>query len=216
MRVDEVRLHDGSVVHIRPVQSGDGPLLAEGFSRLSVESRQLRFLCDKTDLTPGELRYLTEIDHHDHEAIGAIDPVDGRGLGIARYIRSAVDPAEAEVAVAVVDEWQRRGLGTELLSRLADRARQEGIRHFTGLVSGDNVAVTRLLEDRRVGVRVTDREPDSVEYAIALPPRGLGDEIQALLRIFGRRQFRAPDSIQDDSAPLTPEDLKSHGSEPGS
>jgi GNAT superfamily N-acetyltransferase len=216
MTVEEVRLRDGSVVHVRPVQPGDGPLLVDGFSRLSVESRQMRFLSGKTVLTPGELRYLTEVDHHDHEAIGALDPADGRGLGIARYIRNAEDPEEAEVAVAVVDQWQRRGLGTELLNRLADRARQEGVRHFTGLVSADNVAVTKLLADRRVGVRVTDREPDSVEYAIALPPRGLGEELQALLRVFGRRQFKLPVSIRGTSAALTPEDLRGHPPEPGS
>jgi len=216
MRVDVVRLRDGSVVHIRQVQSGDEALLAEGFARLSDESRQLRFLSDKADLTPVELRYLIEIDHHDHEAIGAVDPVDGRGLGVARYIRNVEDTEEAEVAVTVADEWQRRGLGTELLSRLTDRARQEGIRHFTGLVASDNVAVTRLLHDGRVGVRVTERDPDSVEYAIALPPRGLGDEIQALLRIFGRRQLKSPVSIQDTSAPLTPEDPAGQTPELGS
>lgn len=216
MTVDQVRLPDGSVVHVRQVQPGDGPLLVDGFARLSVESRQMRFLSGKTALTPGEVRYLTQVDHHDHEAIGAMDPVDGRGLGIARYIRNAEDPQEAEVAVAVVDQWQRRGLGTELLNRLADRARQEGIRHLTGLVSADNAAVTGLLADRRVGVRVTDLEPDSVEYAIPLPPRGLGDELQALLRVLGRRQFTFPVSMRGTSAALTPEDLKDHAPEPGS
>jgi GNAT superfamily N-acetyltransferase len=215
MKVDVVRLRDGSVVHIRQVQSGDEALLAEGFARLSDESRQLRFLSDKADLTPAELRYLIEIDHHDHEAIGALDPVDGRGLGVSRYIRNTEDTEEAEVAVTVADEWQRRGLGTELLSRLTDRARQEGIRRFTGLVAADNVAVTRLLQDGRVGVRITQRDPDSVEYAIALPPRGLGDEIHALLRIFGRRHFRTPFSIQDTSAHRPPEDLKGHAPERG-
>jgi len=207
MMGNSVSLRDGSVVLIRQVQSGDAPLLADGFARLSSESRRLRFLTGKSNLTSAELRYFTEIDHHDHEALAALNPVDGRGLGIARYIRHAEDPEGAEVAVTVVDEWQRRGLGTELLNRLADRGRQEGIGHFTALVAAENAAVLGLLHDKRTGVRVTHRESDTVEYEITLPPRGLGDGLQALLRAFGRRQLKAPASIRDTLAALTPEDF---------
>ena len=214
MRGNRVLLRDGSAVLIREVRSGDAPLLAEGFARLSYESRQLRFLTGKPNLTPAELRYFTEIDHHDHEALGALNPVDGRGLGIARYIRHVEDREGAEVAVTVVDDWQHRGLGTALLSRLADRARQEGIRHFTALVAADNAAVVRLLQDCRVGFRVTQRESGTVEYEITLPPRGLGAGLQALLRAFGRRQFQPPVSIRDTLAALTPENLMGRG--PGS
>jgi GNAT superfamily N-acetyltransferase len=45
-----------------------------------------------------------------------VNHLDGRGVGIARYIRDAEDPQAAEVAVTVLDHWQRRGLGTELLT----------------------------------------------------------------------------------------------------
>jgi len=180
--------------------------LAEGFSRLGDESRQLRFLSDKSMLTPAELRYFTEIDHHDHEALGAMDPVDGRGLGIARYIRDAGSPERAEVAVAIVDDWQGRGLGTELLSRLADRGRQEGIRHFTALVAAENAAAIGLLEGSRMGVRVTERECGTVEYEITLPSRGLGHELHALLRAFGLARITTLWVHQHD---LTP-DLDPH------
>lgn len=188
MRGDTVVLRDGSTVLIRAVVPEDAGLLADGFARLSAESRQLRFLTGKPNLTPAELRYLTEIDHHDHEALGAMDPVTRRGLGVARYIRSDADPAGAEVAVTVIDEWQGRGLATELLSRLADRARQEGIGHFTALVAADNAAVLGLLHESRLGDRATDLGFGAVEYEITLPPRGLGDDLQALLRALGHRQ----------------------------
>ena len=210
---ERVRLRDGSVVLIRQVQSGDAPLLADGFARLSIESRQLRFLTGKPTLTPAELRYFTEIDHHDHEALGALNPLDGRGLGVARYIRDAEDLQGAEVAVTVVDDWQRRGLGTELLKRLADRGREEDIGHFTALVAADNTAVVGLLQDSRTGVRVTHRESGTVEYEITLPARDLGDELQALLRAFGRRQLKAPASIGETLAALTPEGFTAR--EPG-
>ncbi|MGZ6855331.1 MAG: GNAT family N-acetyltransferase, partial [Mycobacteriaceae bacterium] len=112
MRGKRVVLRDGSDVLIRQVQPGDAPLLAEGFRRLSTESRWLRFLTGKPKLSQAELRYFTEVDHHDHEALGALNHVDGRGLGIARYIRHDDDPEAAEIAVTVVDDWQGRGLGT--------------------------------------------------------------------------------------------------------
>jgi EmrB/QacA subfamily drug resistance transporter len=163
-----VVLRDGSAVLIRQVHSADAPLLADGFTRLSAQSRQMRFLTRKKELSPAELRYFTDLDHHDHEALGALDHADGRGVGIARYVRDAHDPHAAEVAVTIVDGWQGRGLGTELLAQLSDRARQEGIRYFTALVSADNVAIAGLL--RNVTAELVRRGPGTVEYKIALAP----------------------------------------------
>jgi L-amino acid N-acyltransferase YncA len=165
----QVVLRDGSAVLIRQVQPGDASILADGFVRLSAESRRLRFLTGKPELSPAELRYLTEVDHRDHEALGALNQLDGRGLGIARYIRHAEDPEAGELAVAVVDDWQRRGLGTELLTQLTDRARQEGIRRFTALVAADNAAALGLLGTIGADVLATHRESGTVEYEIALP-----------------------------------------------
>jgi hypothetical protein len=68
-------------VLIRPIQSADAPLLADGFARLSAKSRQMRFLSVKNELSMAELRYFTEIDHHDHEALGAVDHADGARRG---------------------------------------------------------------------------------------------------------------------------------------
>jgi GNAT superfamily N-acetyltransferase len=213
MKGEKTVLRDGSVVLIREVEAGDAQLLADGFARLSDESRQLRFLTGKPNLTAAELRYFTHIDHHDHEALGAINPEDGRGVGIARYIRDAKDPEAAEVAVTVVDEWQRRGLGTELVDRLADRARQEGIRHFTALVGADNDAVVGLLEDGDIGVHVIKRESSAVEYEIELPARGLGDALHEILRAFGRRQLQSPQSTRDTPAAHAPRHLTAHQDE---
>jgi len=165
-----VVLRDGSTVLIRPVRSTDAPLLADGFARLSPQSRRMRFLGTKTTLSAAELRYFTEVDHHDHEAIGALSAADGRGVGIARYVRDAGDPQAAEIAVTIADDWQGQGLGTELLSRLSERARQAGIHRFTALVAADNAAVAGLL--RKLGACLAGRGPGTVEYELALviPP----------------------------------------------
>jgi len=163
-----VVLRDGSVVLIRQVRSTDGPLLADGFARLSPRSRRMRFLGAKTTLSAADLRYFTEVDHHDHEAIGALSAADGRGVGIARYIRDADDPQAAELAVTVVDDWQGRGLGTELLCCLSDRARQAGIHRLTALVAAENVAMAGLA--RKLGACLGGRGPGTVEYEIPLVP----------------------------------------------
>ncbi|HYX59009.1 MAG TPA: GNAT family N-acetyltransferase [Streptosporangiaceae bacterium] len=161
-------LRDGSTVLIRQVRGTDAPLLADGFARLSARSRQLRFLGPKKMLSAAELRYFTDVDHHDHEALGALSPADGRGAGIARYIRDPGDPGAAEIAVTIADEWQGRGLGTALLTRLSDRARQEGIGRFTAMVSADNVAMTRLLW--KMGAELTGRSRGTADYEVALQP----------------------------------------------
>jgi RimJ/RimL family protein N-acetyltransferase len=161
-------LRDGSEVLIRPIRGADAPLLADGFARLSLRSRYMRFLTPKAELSAAELRYLTEVDHHDHEALGAVDHAAGRGVGVARYIRSAEDAQSAEIAVTVVDEWQGRGLGAELVARLSERALAEGIRRFTGLAAADNVAVARLA--RNIGADPVESEAATVVYEISLVP----------------------------------------------
>jgi len=161
-----VVLRDGSAVLIRPVRSTDAPLLADGFTQLSAASRQMRFLGVKKTLSAAELRYLTDVDHHDHEALAALDRAGRYGVGIARYIRDADDPQVAEIAITIIDDWHGRGLGTELLARLSDRARCEGIRRFTALTDAENAAVAALL--RNVGARLIGHGRGTAEYEITL------------------------------------------------
>ena len=161
-----VRLRDGSAVLIRPVRPEDAGLLEDGFARLSDRSRRLRFLGPKASLSAAELRYFTDVDHRDHEALGALDHARGGGVGIARYVRDREDPHAAEIAVTVIDGWQGRGLGTELLARLSERACQEGIGRFTAAVAADNAAMTGLL--RNLGADLVGREFGTLEYEMAL------------------------------------------------
>ena len=165
-----VVLRDGSQVQIREVRGPDAPLLADGFARLSARSRQQRFLSPKHSLSAAELRFLTEVDHHDHEAIGALSPADGRGVGIARYIRDPGDPEAAEIAVTIADDWQGRGLGTELLARLSDRARQEGICRFTATIAYGNAAMATLLQN--MGAELAGHDHGTVDYVVDLDRTG--------------------------------------------
>jgi GNAT superfamily N-acetyltransferase len=145
-RAEFVELRDGSRVGIRPIESEDKQRLSDAFDHLSEESRYRRFLHPIKYLSPRDLSYFTEVDHHDHEALIALDVAEHDAVGIARCIRSPTNPEEAEFAIAIVDDWQGRGLGTELLVRLMKRALAEGIRRFTALMVSNNKEALELVE----------------------------------------------------------------------
>jgi RimJ/RimL family protein N-acetyltransferase len=179
----KVWLRDGPAVLIRPVRPADAGLLADGFARLSQRSRRMRFPGPKEELSAAELRFLTDVDHHDHEALGALDHVSGGGVGIARYARDRDDPHTAEIALTVIDDWQGRGLGTELLARLSERACQKGIRRFTAAVAADNAAMAGLL--RAFGADLVRRESGTLDYEIELACR-----VTRPLRASGSSRYR--------------------------
>jgi GNAT superfamily N-acetyltransferase len=147
MGEEQVTLRDGSAVLIRPVEPEDKALFVAGWEQFGEESRYRRFMGAKGSLSPGDLAYFTEIDHVDHEAIGARDAETGGGVGVARYVRLPTQPEVAEAAVAVVDEWQRRGLGGELLGRLTERARANGIERFHASLFALNHSMLALFEN---------------------------------------------------------------------
>ena len=161
-------LRDGTVLDVRPVEPGDRDLIRRGFERLSPESRYRRFLSPAPRLHDRMLTFLTEVDHRDHEALLTLDAATGEVVGVARFVRLESDPASAEVAVTVVDDWQRRGLGTALLDALADRARAESVTRFTGVALAENRDVLGLL-GKLGAVRVVGHGPGTVELAVDLP-----------------------------------------------
>ena len=174
-------LRSGDRVLIRPIRPSDKSLLLEAFHRLSPESRYRRFLSPVPELGASQLRYLTEVDHDAHEALVALDPKTGTGVGVARYIRSEADPAIAELAIAVVDEWQGRGLGTELLHQLAARAGEKGVRRFSAFVMEGNRPMLDLI--RELGdAEVVDRDQGIVELLMDLPTEGGGEALRRTVR----------------------------------
>jgi GNAT superfamily N-acetyltransferase len=168
---ENVELRDGSRVTLRVVRPDDKELLRRGFERLSPASRYRRFLAPKEHLSDAELAYLTEVDGWNHFAMGAV-AVDAsgaeEGLAIGRFIRCQDDPRTAEVAVAVLDDWQHKGLGTLLLLRLVAAARERGIERFAGDVLATNVQVGEILAQIPQGVRVRGQGPE-VAIEVDLP-----------------------------------------------
>ena len=142
-------LADGGRIVVRPIRPDDKDALRDAFGRLSMESRRLRFLQGKDELTKAQLEYLTEIDYHDHFAWVATSrpsPNTEVGVGVARYIRIATGSDVAEPAVAVSDEDQGRGIGRILFSLLSETAVEHGIATFRVYVSAANARLLRSLE----------------------------------------------------------------------
>src|SRR5436190_2504164 len=169
---DRAPLPDGTELLVRQLRPSDKRLLAEGFERLSPESRYRRFFRPLDRLSTRDLDYLTEIDHRDHEALAAIDVQTGDLVAVARYVRGA-EPHLAEVSVVVGDPWQQRGVATLLLERLVERARAAGVTHFVALVMSENSEALRLFEHRMPGHSEPRRSKSGhLELLIELPEPG--------------------------------------------
>jgi RimJ/RimL family protein N-acetyltransferase len=109
-------------------------------------------------------------------------------VGIARYVRVPRDREAGELAVEVVDDWHRRGLGTALLAQLSERARQNGLTRYTAVVSPDNDVVLGALE--RAGAKRTGTTTEGeVELAVEVPVEGVGDRLHSALRAAGSAQI---------------------------
>jgi RimJ/RimL family protein N-acetyltransferase len=85
------------------------------------------------------------VDHQRHEALVAIDPLTGRGVGVARYVCDPHDPRQAEIACAVTDLWQDRGVGSALVDRLTVHARENAVELFSARTFVGNRRARRLL-----------------------------------------------------------------------
>ena len=141
------RLPDGAQILIRPIRADDKRFLEDGLRQLSDESVHRRFLSPKRSFSRSELRYLTEVDGRDHVALVAEYPGEPvrRLIAVGRFIRLPDDPAAAEAAIVVADDFQQRGVGSLMAERLAASARSLDIERFTATMASDNVPAQRLM-----------------------------------------------------------------------
>src|SRR5947208_1965562 len=146
-----VELKDGSSVLVRAIEPGDEPRLHEAFSRMSERSVYFRFFSPLKRLPEEVAHRLARVDYDQRFALVATThrpDAQEHILGVARYDR-APGTTTAEVAVAVVDEAQRQGIGSGLLSLLARVAGRHGIDQLTLIVLPENQTMLGLL--RRLG-----------------------------------------------------------------
>ena len=146
-----LELRDGTKVHVRSIVPEDEQLLIDAVAAMSERTVYFRFFSPLKRLPDALAHRLAVVDYNDRFALVATTRKhDGkeRIVGVARYDR-AVDTDVAETAVAVIDEFQRRGLGSALLTILARVARDHGIKTFTLIVLPENQQMLGLL--RKMG-----------------------------------------------------------------
>jgi GNAT superfamily N-acetyltransferase len=146
-----IELKDGTKVHLRPIAPEDEPLLHEAVAAMSERTVYFRFFSPIKRMSDALAHRLAVVDYNDRFAIVATTHKPGakeRIVGVARYDRAAQTDM-AEVAVAVIDEFQRRGLGSVLLAELARVGRTHGLRSFQVIVLAENREMLGLL--RKMG-----------------------------------------------------------------
>ena len=172
-------------VALRPLTPDNGAAVDAVFAGLSSRSRYLRFHTPVPRLTAAMRAALLDLDGHDRVALVAEVRRPGlrarHPVGIARMYRTG--PGEAELAVAVVDAWQGRGIGRSLLTELGALARDLGYERLFGLVLPENGAVVRLLQ--RVFPGAVPRWDDGVvrvDCPLTIPEIADDDLLAALTR----------------------------------
>lgn len=186
--------HDVGGVHVvlRHIRPEDATELRRGFAELSSESRYRRFFGAVTELDDRTVHYLTCVDGTNHVAIIALieslDLKTERGVGVVRFVRSTEDPEAAEIAVTVVDDMQRHGIGTLLSNVAIKAARERGIKRFTGEVLVENA---HLVEALRAHPAVQTIEKNGVlSFVIELDPaRDITGLLRQMLAVAAQRVF---------------------------
>jgi ribosomal protein S18 acetylase RimI-like enzyme len=164
MHARVVKAKHGPTLIVRALRHGDVRTVMSVFERLGEGSRRARFNGPKPCLNASDLRQLAAVDSSHHVLVAYVEG-DSQAVAIARLVREG---GAAEIAFAVADEYQQRGIGSALAAQLLAEARAAGITEITALVSSDNRAAVALLR-RVVGVldiRLEGREL-SVRAAIA-------------------------------------------------
>jgi GNAT superfamily N-acetyltransferase len=142
----DVTLRDGRRVKIRPISPDDAAGTAEFIDGLSLETKHALFLGGIAHLSDAALRSLCDpADARDVAYVATAAGADGRAhqVGLCRYA-GADSSAGAEISVAVADDWQRRGLGTKLLSVLIEHARSRGVPRLYSMDTATNEGIRRL------------------------------------------------------------------------
>lgn len=142
-----VTLRDGEQVFLRPVKPEDGLKFLDLFSKLSPRTIYFRFLTHLDRLRPEMLKHLVEIDYVRHFGLAAVvrerEAEEETIIGVCRYI--ATDKMDhAELTIVLRDDWQGRGLGKIMATRIVDIAKEKGVEQIDILLDSRNEGMQRL------------------------------------------------------------------------
>jgi len=156
----DVLLADGSTVHIRQITPEDADRVVDLHARFSDRTRYLRYFSPYPRIPARDLARLVNVDHHDREALVVV--TGDRLVALGQYERLGPSSPDAEVAFAVEDAYQGRGIGTLLLEHLASAARAAGISRFVAEVLPENRPMLRVFAD--AGYQVSRQFADGVVH----------------------------------------------------
>jgi GNAT superfamily N-acetyltransferase len=139
-------LSNGAATHIRAIRSDDWLRLLEHFAGLRAKTRHFRFFGHKRRLTGEDLARYTELDSIRQVGLASTSRHKGqeRFIGVGRYVRNDVPP-RAEIALAVLDEYQGAGIGPLLIRHLNGIAPESGVSEFEAVVLGNNSRMLGVL-----------------------------------------------------------------------
>ena len=168
-------LDDGTDIHVRPIRADDIDHMAKLFEKFSPETIYFRFFSAMRSMPIDRLKKFCDIDYENQMALVAyiVESSDESLLGVARYVVIPEERNAAEFAVVVADAWQNRTIGTNLLQRLVDVAKEQGIETFVGLVMDANRKALGIIKNsgykfkesafepgiRRVDFKLSDIDP---------------------------------------------------------
>lgn len=156
-------LRDGRQVEIRALKPTDVDGLKRAIERISSESLYRRFFGPKRSFSEKEVAYFVNVDFVKHVALVVV--ADTAIVAGGRYF--VVAPGSAEVAFAIIDDYQRQGLGAALLRHLIAIARSAGLKRLVADVLPDNKAMLAVFAKCGLGVR-TRREDGVVKVTLEL------------------------------------------------
>jgi acetyl coenzyme A synthetase (ADP forming)-like protein len=170
-READVALKDGSTIHVRPVRPDDEPGLIKFLRDLSEQSRYFRFFSGAVDVTRAAARAV-DVDYRHRYSLLATSGEPPIVVAHAIYLRIGSD--RAEIAFAISDVFQGRGVGTLLLGHLAEVAQQNGISTFEARVLPENHKMVEVFRESGFPVEMRS-EPGEivVEFPTALTPEAL-------------------------------------------
>jgi len=167
--LNKYELADGTIIGTAFVRPEDAERLVRGYKKLSLKTKMYRFHYGKNNLSTYEKEYLVNVDNYNHLAIGAVDLNASYDIGIAliRYIRDKTDPAKAEVALTVIDEYQNRGIGTLLYNEMLQYASKNRVKLLINCVMKENTTMLNILE--KIGGEIVDSFGNQYRIEVKLP-----------------------------------------------
>ena len=158
--VSRWQLADGTNITIRPIRPEDASIEQSFVKNLSPQSKYFRFMQGLNELTQEMLVRFTQLDYHRELALIAVYEDKGveTELGVARYVVNP-DGRTCEFALVVADEWQGRGIGSQLMTALMSAARQRGFEEIIGEVLATNTNMLELMRNLGFTISISREDP---------------------------------------------------------